>query len=220
MAKRIGFFVVVMTWLVCTEAAYGQMTVSGGFALSTTATDPDVVVTGVIGAGGNISLDWLLPIGIPVSLGFEAGFNSSAFRYEEDGFSIRDDSISAIPLLFRAVYHFDISPKIDPYLVGKIGYVFGIWQGVTEIYREVLEDWGYSQSWYEFSQISGGLGFGFDLGVAYYFTANVGLFAESGFDRYMLSIVLKAHEGYYRGITTALDAHVYRFLTLGLSLKL
>ena len=60
----------------------------------------------------------------------------------------------------------------------------------------------------------GGFGFGFDLGAAYYFSANFGLFAEGGFDGYMLSTKVKVSSQ-----TTTVDAPFYRFLTVGISAK-
>ncbi|MDR2537208.1 MAG: hypothetical protein LBC46_02770, partial [Treponema sp.] len=55
--------------------AYAQITVSGGFALSnmeakgTSSYGAGQSIEGDIGIGGNIYLDYLLPINIPLSIG-------------------------------------------------------------------------------------------------------------------------------------------------------
>jgi phytoene dehydrogenase-like protein len=54
-------------------------------------------------------------------------------------------------------------------VVGKVGYVLG--GGETN---------GNSEDGYN------GIGFGFDVGAAYYFNSRIGIFAEAGFERYSL----------------------------------
>ena len=137
MARKIVFLVLVMACLA--GAAYGQVTVSGGFALSTMAAKlsgdgMSMTIDGDVGLGGNIYFDYLLPISIPMSLGFELGADGSSFTTED--MSSWKDTVTAIPLLLRAAYHFDINPKMDLYLVGKIGYVIGLWEGDERSYAE------------------------------------------------------------------------------------
>lgn len=180
-------------------AVNAQITISGGFALSAAEVD-ETNYEGEVGFGGNIYLDYLLPVDIPLSLGVEIGLDSSTFPYDGG-----ETIAMAIPLLLRAAYHFDVMPKLDLYLVGKIGYAFGNVSGDEVDY---IENHGGSV------KVSGGFGFGFDAGVAYYFTSSAGIFAEIGFDQY---------NGRY---TTTLDGYggssdvtFNRFFTAGLSIK-
>jgi hypothetical protein len=116
-----------------------------------------------------------------------------------------EDTIIGIPLLLRAAYHFDLMPKLDLYLVGKIGYVPGIWKGDN---KDFLEESGADVG------ALGGVGFGFDVGAAYYFNSKLGIFGEGGFDGYMLRSKIK-----FGGESMTFKAPFYRFLTVGISGK-
>jgi hypothetical protein len=205
MSKK-GFWAVILAVLAA-GAASAQVTVSGGFALSymdAKESGTSYSVKGDIGLGGNIYMDYLLPIGIPLSLGGEAGIDSSSFTQNGAGYSFTD-TVLAIPLLLRAAYHFDVHPKLDLYLVGKIGVAFGFWSGDN---YNLLKSAGVS------IDTPFGVGFGADVGIAYYFMPNFGLFAEGGFDAYSLKAELSGG-----GVTSTLEAPFYRFLTVGVSLK-
>jgi hypothetical protein len=114
--------------------------------------------SGDIGLGFNVYADYLLPVSVPLSLGFEIGYDRA---------SIGDYTIYAIPLLLRVAYHFDLMADLDLYLVGKLGYVLGGGEGKGESESGV-----------------NGVGFGFDVGASYYFNPRIGAFGELGFDRY------------------------------------
>ena len=208
MSKK-GFLAVILAVLAA-GAASAQVTISGGFALSYM----DIKLTGLsdynakgdIGAGGNIYLDYLLPIGIPMSLGVEFGVDSSTWK--DSGYA---DTVLAIPILLRAAYHFDLHPQLDLYLVGKVGWVFGAWSGDQ---YDGIKNMGASIE----PDPPMGIGFGADLGIAYYFTPRFGLFAEGGFDGYMLQTKLNLPSELGGG-TANLDAPFYRFVTLGISTK-
>lgn len=179
-------------------AAWSQVTISGGFALSYVNAEVEGIgfsgaLEGNVGIGGNVYADYLLPIGIPLSLGIEIGV---------DGASIDDGAgntlkVTAIPLLLRVAYHFDIHPQFDLYLVGKIGYAAGF-----------AKSGGVSESDF------GGLGFGVDLGVAFYFMPRFGLFAEGGFDLYNLAKDFTEDNDHY-----TIKLPFSRFLTVGISTK-
>ncbi|MDR2211625.1 MAG: porin family protein [Spirochaetaceae bacterium] len=174
--------------------AHAQVTISGGFALSK-------VVDGTIGTGGNIYVDYLLPIGIPLSLGGEAGFDTA--KVEVDFGTITEEGrVMAIPFLLRVAYHFDWFPKFDIYLVGKAGGVYGF----TD---------------YSDEEPGVGFAFGVDLGVAYYFTQRVGIFAEAGFDDYIITSKAGVRTaGGYGVETETIKTPFYRLATVGLSIKL
>jgi hypothetical protein len=186
-----------------TVSAWAQVTISGGFALSkmmAKSSDISGSIEGDVGMGGNIYFDYLLPVGIPVSLGLEVGVDSSSFTIGTD-----KDTVLAIPLLARVAYHFDLMPKLDLYAVGKLGMAFGAWWGDT---RYALESINADL------KVPISFAFGVDLGAAYYFTSNLGLFVEGGFDDYKLSATASG-----TGWSSTIDVPFYRFLTFGLSTK-
>jgi hypothetical protein len=185
--------------------ASAQVTISGGFALSTLqaeASSGSNTIDGEIGAGGNVYVDYLLPISIPLSIGVEVGVDSSTFNVSGNW----KDTVLAIPLLLRAAYHFDLMPKLDLYAVGKIGVAFGNWSG---------DFYDYEKFWGGDIDTPFGVAFGIDVGAAYYFDPRIGLFAEAGFDDYNL----KTKASFPDGSSETLKAPFYRFLTIGLSTK-
>jgi hypothetical protein len=184
--KAAGF---LLLFAGLTAGVSAQITISGGAALSRATLnleelEDDASQSDTTGYGGNVYLDYLLPISIPLSLGVEAGFDgattSAVGGNSGDTF---EDKITAIPLLLRVAYHLDLMPRLDLYVVGKIGYVLGKWEGDTlDYYTENIPG---AYRGYEATPPSG-LGWGFDLGAAFYFTPNFGIFIEGGFDRYDL----------------------------------
>jgi hypothetical protein len=195
---------------VCVTGAWAQVTVSGGFALSSVENiemsyaggTESPTIDSDMGLGGNLFVDYLLPLNFPMSLGFELGFDSASFKSGNGNYV---DTMSAVPLLLRAAYHFDILPKLDLYVVGKIGYVIGIWEGDS---KDQLASMGGT------IEPGGGIGFGFDAGAAYYFNSKVGVFAEVGFDQYALETKVKILEA-----SATLKVPFNRFLTAGISGK-
>ncbi|MDR1147675.1 MAG: porin family protein [Spirochaetaceae bacterium] len=195
MAKKRVFMVMVVALLSTVFAAgvFAQVTISGGLALSSTnsvtISGMDTGIEGGVGLGFNIYADYLLPIGIPLSLGFELGYDASKLKYRS-----AEETLGAIPLLLRAAYHFDLMSNLDLYLVGKIGYAIGVYSGSG------------------FDKL-GGVAFGFDVGAAYYFTPVVGVFVEGGFDDYALEASMENYSDY------KLKAAFFRFVTFGISTK-
>jgi opacity protein-like surface antigen len=198
-----------------------QVTISGGFALSsikgiTVDVNGQNAAGGIdiepeTGIGGNIYLDYLLPVGIPLSLGVEVGYDTGKFTlkapyYEDDTIRTYNETMSVVPLLVRAAYHFDLVAKLDLYVVGKIGYALGFWSG----------------EFYDISGITsdiGGLAFGFDVGIAYYLTPVFGFFAEAGFDDYMLETKFTERYVDVGDFNYTLEAPFNRFVTVGISTK-
>jgi hypothetical protein len=205
MLKKRVFMMMALALLSTVFAAgvFAQVTISGGLALSSI---DNIKVSGggsanidtKTGIGGNIYADYMLPIGIPMSLGFEIGIDTGKFTIE----SVYDETMSVLPLLLRAAYHFDLMSNLDLYVVGKIGYAIGFWSGD---YYDEFEDY--------IGDI-GGFAFGFDVGAAYYFTSLIGAFVEVGFDDYALESKISG-----TGIDATLKAPFNRFLTFGISTK-
>jgi hypothetical protein len=185
-----------------------QTTISGGFALSSMKVvyeEPGYTeeFDGKVGAGFNFYIDRLLPISIPLSLGGEIGFDTASASQDNRYYDTMEVQGYVIPILLRVAYHFDLMPKLDLYLVGKIGGAFGF----SKIdYGD--GDGEESESGY------GGFGFGFDVGVAYYFVPRFGLFVEGGFDRYNLK--KDFNETWY---SYTIKAPFNRFFTVGISTK-
>jgi hypothetical protein len=192
--------------MLCARGAFAQITLSGGLAVSAV---PDVEFSGwpldsesTAGIGFNLLVDYLLPIGVPLSLGGEIGVDGATVTIEDYG----EETIVAFPLLLRVAYHFDLMPKLDLYVVGKIGYVPAVWEGSQKDRIEKLDGGTVGNV--------GGLGFGFDAGAAYYFNSRVGAFGELGVDGYMLESKLSA-----TGESGKFKASFFRFLTIGVSVK-
>ncbi|GHV79301.1 hypothetical protein AGMMS49944_10920 [Spirochaetia bacterium] len=118
------------------------------------------------------------------------------------------DTITTVPILARVAYHFAPIPKLDLYLLGKIGVAFGKWSG----------------DYYDYAKANGasiddplGVAFGFDLGAAYYFTPHFGAFAELGFDDYALET--EASITVSSSFTQTAKAPIVKFLTIGVAYK-
>jgi hypothetical protein len=217
MAKKRVFMVMVLALLSTVFAAgvFAQVTVSAGLALSSiknieVSGGGSVPVSTETGIGGNLYADYLLPVGFPLSLGFEIGVDTGKFtikqaiyNYDTGVTSDANETMTVLPLLLRAAYHFDLLANLDLYLVAKIGYAAGFWSG--DLYDAVKDDLG----------PIGGVAFGFDIGAAYYFTPVFGIFAEAGFDDYALEAKISG----YNGADLTLKAPFNRFLTFGISTK-
>jgi hypothetical protein len=186
---KAALFAALFTALAAGASA--QVTISGGFAVSSMEADiGGLSFDGDIGFGGNIFVDYLLPIGLPLSLGFEVGYDTATIKDDVYG----ELSGSAIPLLARAAYHFDLMANLDLYVVGKLGYVLGSGE----------DDYGTSEDGIN------GIGFGFDVGAAYYFSPRIGFFGEAGFERYGLEKRINDLDW---------EVAFSRFVILGLSVK-
>ncbi|MDR2072603.1 MAG: hypothetical protein LBP60_04120 [Spirochaetaceae bacterium] len=146
-------------------------------------------------------MDYLLPIGVPVSLGVEAGFDTAKIEVEFDTI-IEKGRVVVIPFLLRVAYHFDLFPKLDLYIVAKAGGVYG--------YTD-----------YEDAEGKVGFAFGAYLGTAYYFGQRVGIFAEVGFDEYIITSEAGVQTAYGFGQETkTVKTPFYRLATFGLIIKL
>ncbi|MDR2842060.1 MAG: hypothetical protein LBV52_02540 [Spirochaetaceae bacterium] len=181
--KRKFFFraaIFVIFTAVTIPEVFAQLTISGGFALSGFVMKLDdessSAATGT-GIGGNVYFDYLLPSDVPISLGFEIGVDTAPFTNLMPSLVLYTDTVIAIPLLFRIACHFNLMPKLDLYVVGKIGVALSFWYGELYDYAKQYGD----------AEPPFGVGLGFDLGTAFYFSSHFGFFVEGGYDRYNLS---------------------------------
>jgi hypothetical protein len=200
MLMKTAAFLLVFAGL--TAAAFGQITISGGLALSGVTPSGMTGIKGGVGIGGNVYVDYLLPVSIPLSLGGEIGVDTGKLT-SSDGEV--DETIIAIPLLARVAYHFDLMPKLDLYVVGKLGIVFGNWTGKE---RDALKAANIEP------EFPPAISFGFDVGAAYYFSPVIGVFAEAGFDRYDLKAETSG-----QGYNYTIEMPFNRFVTIGISTK-
>jgi hypothetical protein len=109
--------------------------------------------------GGRIQADYM--INQHFGIGAESGFSGAEL---DDS----DYTIGTVPILARFAWHPFSLAKLDPYLVAKIGYGFGFW--INE---------GNNSDW---TDIGGGFMWGINLGARYFFTENVGIFIEDGYE--------------------------------------
>ena len=109
--------------------------------------------------GGRLQLDY----GVKrfLTIGLESGFSTAQV-------GSTDFAIGALPVLARIAWHPFALEKFDPYLVGKAGYGFGFWTQEGDDYN--------------WKDIDGGFVWGASLGTRFFFTQNVGLFIEAGYE--------------------------------------
>ena len=125
--------------------------------------------------GVTASGDYALPI--PIMVGLEVGVALTTWEYGP----------TSIPILARASWHpnFEVD-GLDVYLRLKLGYniAFGEWSDYWK--------WG------------GGFSWGGSTGVRYFFSENMGVFGEVGYDLYGISIQGRYGAGYYGGVAGAI----------------
>jgi opacity protein-like surface antigen len=137
----------------------GSFFVNGGFSAG--ALQPHFVdkVDNTFLMGGRLQADYALKRYL--SLGLETGYNTAQV-------GDTDFSIGAIPILARIAWHPFALDNIDPYIVGKAGYGFCLW-------TEEGDD-------YNWTDPHGGFVWGASLGTRFFFTQNVGMFIEAGYE--------------------------------------
>ncbi|GHV90897.1 hypothetical protein AGMMS50268_14000 [Spirochaetia bacterium] len=204
MTKKL--VLLIITAFATASAVSAQATIGGGLALSSAEDDYSTGYSGKnAGFGGNVSFDYLLPIGISLSLGAEVGVHSATFE------KVVTEAL-VIPLLLRVGYHLDLIDNLDLYAVGKIGYVI---PALTYRYTKSFSGNNINVG----DDEKGGLGIGIDIGAAYYFTPRIGVFAEAGFEVYNVSLEMSGSDN-YTSYNETIDIKFTRFLTAGISIKL
>jgi hypothetical protein len=153
--------------------------------------------------GGTLAVEYTLPVA-GLTVGVETGYLGSKVAYSSSINNAPDYGIGIIPLLARVGYHPDIGVhNLDVYAAAKVGYGLGFWVGsdASDI-KDVASN-------------PAGLGYGADVGVRYFFTKNIGVFAEGGYEYYFLDYT------YDMGWLGELDWAAYgnKFVSAGVTFK-
>jgi hypothetical protein len=137
----------------------GGFFLNGGFSAG--ALQPHFVnkVENTFLMGGRLQADYA--VARFLSLGAEAGYNTAQVGNT-------DFSVGNVPVFARVAWHPFALNNFDPYLVGKAGYGFSMWT------KE-----GNDHNW---TDLQGGFAWGACLGTRFFFTRNVGLFIEAGYE--------------------------------------
>jgi hypothetical protein len=137
----------------------GSFFVNGGFSAG--ALLPHFVnkVDNTFLMGGRLQADYALKRYL--SLGLEAGYNTAQV-------GDTDFSVGNIPILARVGWHPVALKNIDPYFVGKAGYGFCLFTDEGNDY-----DWKNPHA---------GFVWGAGLGTRFFFTKNIGVFIEAGYE--------------------------------------
>jgi hypothetical protein len=136
----------------------GSFTVNGGFSVGTLNPGMNDVDNTLL-VGGRIQVDYAAKCFL--AIGLETGFSNAQIGNS-------DFSMGMVPIMARIAWHPFTLKNIDPYLVGKAGYVFGFWTKDGTDY-----DW---------KNPHGGFVWGINLGTRFFFTQNIGIFIEAGYE--------------------------------------
>ena len=138
--------------------------------------------------GATVAVDYALGINFPLTVGGEVGF-----------ITVSNVSLSTIPILARAQYHPDLGvPNLDVYATLKLGFNI-----------VMMDETGWGSA-------SGGFAYGSNVGGRYFFSKQIGVFAELGYDYAPVSY--KIDLGPYLG-SWSYSEYIYTFLTLGVTFK-
>lgn len=139
----------------------GSLMLNGGANIGTLLphfTD-DAKMDNSLHIGGRLQADYMITSYL--SIGLESGFSTAKI-------GDTDYTLGTIPVLARIAWHPFSLKKFDPYLALKAGYGFGFWISEGNEY-----DW---------KDIHGGFVWGVNLGTRFFFTENIGVFAEAGYE--------------------------------------
>jgi hypothetical protein len=148
--------------------------------------------------GGDVAVDYALPINFALTVGGELGFYGSKLG----GFAGYDATVGLIPILGRVAWHPNWEVKgLDTYVMFKLGIGMGFWGG-SDKPDGITNPFGFSYS--------------FNIGGRYFFTDMIGAFLEVGYEYYFLDYE------YDLGKLGTYTAHAFgdKFLTLGATFRL
>jgi hypothetical protein len=185
----------------------------------------------VFNLGGSVAAEYALPWAA-LTVGIESGFNTFNNGVSVRGFSDPSDlyagreeldvGIGYIPILFRVGYHPDFGvANLDIYVAAKVGYGIGFFLGEdAEKFQAEFDDASGADGGYAAASPHG-VSFGFSLGGAYYFTKNIGVFLEGGYQYQSLTYSFNEYSGYRRGSKwdNTYVAYGLEFGKVGLALK-
>ncbi|GHV88340.1 hypothetical protein AGMMS50267_07030 [Spirochaetia bacterium] len=186
----------------------GNILVKAGFGTGTGSTG-SLDLASAFSIGGNISAEYMLPwvaLGVGIETGFNTFNNGTTVRGFSDpsdlyaGREVLDVGLGVLPVLLRIAYHPDFGiANLDIYAAGKIGYGIGFFLGGdAEKFQAEFNDASGADGGYA-AQAPSGLAWGVNLGAAYYFTKNIGVFLEGGYQYQSLTFTFNEYSGYRNG---------------------
>lgn len=176
----------------------GSVLISGGFGIGAFTSGISYTDYSAL-MGGTVAVDYALPINFALTVGGETGYYGSRLKTVTD--YDPDVSVGEIPIIARVAWHPNWEVRnLDTYVLLKIGYGIGFWFG---------DDVGDAIKNFH------GLIFGSNIGVRYFFTPIIGVFAEGGYEFQYLTYKVEAG-----GFSEKWRAAGVKFLTLGVSFKL
>jgi hypothetical protein len=155
--------------------------------------------------GGYVSVDYVLPIDFPLTIGGELGISGA--NIPAPTAYIFSGSAFAIPILARVAWHphFGIE-NLDTYALFKLGFA------AASIGGEMKDKMTINKQ-------PGGFVIAFDIGARYFFTEHLGIFGEFGYERVFGEYDVSYSEvgfSFWRYGTSPFQ----RFATLGVTYKL
>jgi hypothetical protein len=223
----VGMLVVVLTFGTAASAfpagfpssiESGDILINGGFGIGMYGFTfkiesglQNVVYANPALFGGYVSVDYVLPLTFPLTVGLEIGFSGAKIKSVSNPFlPAPSGGLGFIPILARAAWHpnFGIE-NLDPFVMLKMGYGFGWLNGD---FGDLLEPKGPS-----------GFGIGIMLGTRYFFTSHIGAFVEVGYERFFASFDYDKSFPVLGGtarMSGTWKSPVQRFVTLGVTYKL
>ena len=189
------------------SAQPGNILISGGLSMGSASTR--VPPMGGYGTrtfssnllGITLAVDYALPM-YGLTVGGEIGYLSGEVSGDlNNGFRLWKIYIEAIPLMGRFGYHPDFGiPNLDLYALAKVGFA-----------RVTTTMIGFGPS----STNNFGFGIGFGAGGRYFFTGNLGAFAELGVDSFSFSTTFSTTLG-----DTTSNVTGRKYLTAGVTFKI
>jgi hypothetical protein len=136
----------------------GSFMVNGGFSAGALNPSMDGLDNSLL-MGGRFQVDYAVKCFL--TIGLETGFSNAQIGNS-------DFSMGMVPIMARIAWHPFSLKNIDPYLVGKAGYGFGFWTAEGNDYN--------------WNDPHGGFVWGVNLGTRFFFTRNIGMFIEAGYE--------------------------------------
>jgi hypothetical protein len=174
----------------------GNFLISGGLGIGTFHPSVSSFGSGFSNStffGASIIVDYALPINFALTVGGETGFYGAKIN---STFNNDNDAMLEIPIIARVAWHPNWEIKnLDTYVLVKLGFGLGIFIG--DVGDNLKNPVGFI--------------YGTNIGGRYFFTSNIGVFGELGYEGNYLS-------SRNRGLT--FFTYATKLLTLGVTFKL